>query len=211
MSSAPNQSAALSEGHYIALSQAEGVQVGYDWFAVRPESGGLLVESRHTIFGAPSIPVQQARFSLDADWTPRRFEVKAENLFSLVIEFADQSSVMFMTDQNGTQRTDVPVGRHKALVLLNGGLYFPLHVVRRFRFDDPRPQQFNIIPNGLMEVRQLDDETRDGQRFHILEAKVAVAGFEDVLRIVVNERGDMVRYQARNQNVVVQLEERRQM
>jgi hypothetical protein len=196
---------ARSEGYYVATNLATGVQIGYDWFAVRAMDDGLTVESRHTIFGA-NIPVQHAQFELDDDWTPRRLTVKAEQLFAVKMEFEDNQTTLSTTTSTGTKEMLLPIGRHLAVVFINGGLYFPLHIVRRF--DQEQPQQFSVIPDGLGEVRRMADLVEDGQTFRVLETKISIAGLQDVLQLVVNESGDMVRYHGKSQNVLVRLEER---
>lgn len=198
----------ISEGRYVATNLTQGVQVAYDWFAVKPAQDGLVIESRHTVMGVPSMPVQQAQFAVEPDWTPRHIKVQADQLFSLEVEFQETATVMSISQQDNNQRVEVPIGRDRALFLLNGGLYFPLHIVRRFNFDDAQPQQFNIIPNGLAEATRLSDSVEGNERLRVLETKISLPGFEDVLRLYVNEHGDLVRYQARNQNLVVELEER---
>ncbi|HEX8776156.1 MAG TPA: hypothetical protein VF735_21480 [Pyrinomonadaceae bacterium] len=206
LSEAP--SAAKAEGYYVATNMNNGVQMGYDWFAVRQVDDGLLVESRHTIFGPSPIPVQHARFEMDADWTPRRLEVKADEVASLLMEFSDDAISISTRSQQGERTMNYPFGRRRAFVLLNGGLYFPLHIVRRFNYDDPQPQQFNIVPGGICEVRRLDDFVEDGRTYRLLEMRVFVNGSDDIVRLVINGRGDLERYQTRNMNLLVKLEER---
>lgn len=198
----------LSEGYYVATSQASGVQIGYDWFSVRAAERGLLIESRHTIFGSHQIPVQHARFEVDEDWTPRRLEVKAEPAFAAVLEFGENGLSVSASTSKGLRLQNYPGSRHRMFVMLSGGLYFPLHVVRRFRFDSSEAQQFTVFPDGIAEVRRLDDLVEDDKTFRILEMKLWLGSIEDTLRIVVNERGDMVRYQAKSQHVLVRLDQR---
>ena len=198
----------LTEGFYVATSQASGVQIGYDWFSVRKAESGLLVESRHTIFGSHQIPVQHARFELDDDWTPRRLEVKAEPSFSTVMEFGEAGLSVSATTAKGLRQQSYPGSRHRTFVMLSGGLYFPLHIVRRFRFDSTEPQQFTVFPDGVAEVRRLEDLSEEDKTFRILEMKLRIGSIEDTLRIVVNHRGDMVRYHAKSQHVLVRLDQR---
>jgi len=198
----------ITEGRYVATDLIQGIQVAYDWFAVKPAENGLVIESRHTVMGVPGMPVQHAQFAVEPDWTPRRITVQADQLLSLEVEFSDTATVMFISEKDSSRKIELPIGRDRALFLLNGGLYFPLHIVRRFNFDDSKPQQFNIIPNGLAEVTRLPDKVEENETLRILETKISLPGYEDVLRLYVNAHGDLVRYQARNQNLVVQLEER---
>lgn len=201
-------SSPITEGYYVATNMTSGLQIGYDWFAVRPMDDSIIIESKHTMFGSSGIPVQLARFYIYPDWTPQRLEVKAESVFSVDMEFGDHETILSTSSAEGSHQMRFPVGRQRAFVLLSGGLYFPLHIVRRFRFEDPMPQQFNIIPEGIAEVRRLDDVIDSGQSYQLLEVKLWVAGMEDLLRLFVNERGDLIRYQTRNQNLLVKLEER---
>lgn len=201
-----SHSSRLSAGYYVATNVASGLQVGYDWFAVREVDDGLVVESQHTTFGSASL-VQVAQFALDADWTPRRLEVKTNQGHSAVVEFAEDATVMSIHGLKNSQQMCFPIGRRYAYFPLSGGLYFPLHIVRRFRFEGLRPQQFNVIPEGLCEVRRLDDFIEDSQTFRLLEMKLSVLGIEDVVHLVINEREDLVRYHTRNLNLLVELEE----
>jgi len=151
--------------------------------------------------------VQHARFTVGPDWTPRYIQVQAEPVFSLEVQFEDRVTVMSFTEKDSSRRVEFPIGRERALFLLNGGLYFPLHIVRRFDFDSTQPQQFSIVPTGIAEVSRLEDTVEGGETLRLLETKISLPGYDEVLRLYVNTRGDLVRYQARNQNVVVKLEE----
>lgn len=199
--------ASLTEGYYTATSLTNRLQVGYDWFAIREVGDQLIVESRHTLFGVP-IPPQEARFELDRDWTPRRFEVRAEQLFSAEVEFGETETSMRIREASGEKELRAPVRRRRALFMLNGGLYFPLHAVRRFQFDNPQPQQFELFPEGVAEVRRMQDTIEEGRILRHLEMKVLMAGMEDTLLLTVNDNDDLIQYQTKGQNLLVKLEER---
>ena len=197
----------MDEGYYVATNLSTGLQVGYDHFAIRNAGDGLVIESQHTMFG-PLNAVQSANFTLDHDWTPRRLEVRvAAQDYHAVVEFADAVTLMSIHSPNGDQQLRFPIGRQRAYFFLNGAIYFPLHIVRRFHFDNPAPQRFEVIPDGLCEVWRLPDVVEEQQTFRLLEMKVLVSGHEDMLRLVVNQGGDLVRYRTRNLNLLVKLEE----
>lgn len=198
----------IAEGRYVATDLSQGVQVAYDWFGVKPAENGLVIESRHTVMGVPGMPVQHVQFAVEPNWTPRHITVQADQLLCLEVDFLDTATVMSVLEKGSSRKIELPIARDRALFLLNGGLYFPLHIVRRFNFDDPQPQQFNIIPNGLAEVTRLADKVEENETLRVLETKISLPGYEDALRLYVNAKGDLVRYQARNQNLVVELEQR---
>lgn len=208
MSSAiPQPQNSLAEGYYTVTSLVNGIQLGYDWFAVR-ENGhdGLVVESKHTIFGS-NIPVQHARFEIERDWTPRRFEISAGQNFKAAVDFGESETLMTSEDAQGAHEFRVPVGRRRAYLLVSGGLYFPLHIVRRFDFQSSLPKQFDLLPEGVCEVRRIEDAAaEDGQRLRQLEMKVMLVGVEDTLSLVVDEHDDLLRYQTRNLNLLVKYE-----
>ena len=195
------------EGHYVATSLSNNVQVGYDSFAIREAAGGLVVESRHVSFGG-GVPPQAARFTLDADWTPRQLEITAEGVMTADIDFGEAECAITVRSPRGEQQMRFPVGRARAYFLMSGGLYFPLHIVRRFRFDDPAPQLFDLLPPGVCEVRRVEDVVEDGEALRQLEMRFQIDGLEDFARLVVSRQGDLVRYRTRNQNLLVKLEER---
>ncbi|HKP71563.1 MAG TPA: hypothetical protein VJT82_01415 [Pyrinomonadaceae bacterium] len=197
----------VSKGYYVATSLSNNLQVGYDSFVVREDEGGLVVESKHLIFGG-NAPVQTARFNLDLDWTPRRLEVTVEDLMTAVVEFGETETSLHASTPQGEQRTSFPVGRRRAYFLMSGALYFPMHIVRRFDFDNPQPQKFDLVPSGLCEVRRGEDLVEDGETFRQLEMRFQIESIEDAAMLVVNRRGDLVRYRTRNQNLLVKLEER---
>jgi hypothetical protein len=197
----------LAEGYYTATNMSSGFQIGYDWFAVRDAGDGLMIESKHTLFGT-GLPQQCVRFELDADWTPRRLELTAESLFALSASFEESETLITTRDAQGEKQFRFAVGRRQAYFLLSGGLYFPLHLVRRFDFENTQPQTFNMIPEGICEVRRIEDLTEEGRTFRQLEGRMYLAGIDDMVRLVINERDDLVRYHTRNQNLLVKLEER---
>lgn len=197
----------LSKGYYVATSISSGVQIGYDAFEVRQVSGNILVESNHMLCGMPR-PLQVTRFKLDSNWTPHRLEINVEQGVAALVEFDETRTVMAIYDPKaGERRMSFPVGRRHAYFLLSGGLYFPLHLVRRFRFDDTRPQQFDVIPEGVCQVSRREDIIENDRTCYQLEARLMVIGVEDVIYMVLNGNQDLIRYRSRNQNILVKLEE----
>jgi hypothetical protein len=197
----------LSKGCYVATSISSGVQIGYDEFEVRRGGGNVLVESKHVLCGM-SGPHQISRFQLDPDWTPRRLEVNVEQGIRALVEFDETSTSMAIYDPKvGERRMSFPVGRQRAYFLLSGGLYFPLHLVRRFRFDDTQPQHFDIIPEGICQMIRRESITENGGTYYQIEARLMVAGVEDAIYMVLNDNRDLIRYRSRNQNLLVKLEE----
>lgn len=200
-------SSALKRGHYIATSLGNNVQLGYDSFVVHETGDGLIVESKHTIFAA-NVPVQTAKFALDDDWTPRRLDVFAKDLMTATIEFGEVESNILIRTPKREQRASFPVGRRRAYFLMSGALYFPMHLVRRYRFEDAAPQHFDLVPSGICEVRRIEDLHEDDKTFRQLEMRFQAEGFEDLVHLIVNERNDLVRYRTRNLKLLVKLDER---
>lgn len=197
----------LDKGYYVATNLSNNLQIAYDSFAIRETEEGIVVESKHNVFGA-NIPQQTAHFALDRDWVPRRLDVTAEGLMNVVVEFGDAETSLHVKSPQGEQQARFPVGRRRAYFLMSGALYFPLHIVRRFRMNDAAPQTFDLIPSGVCEVRRGEDVFEDGQTLRQLNMRFQIEGLEDVVNMFINERGDLVRYITRNQNLLVKLEER---
>jgi hypothetical protein len=196
----------LNKGHYIATNMSNNLQVAYDSFDVHEADDGVVVESKHRIFGG-NLPVQTANFALDTDWTPRRLDVSAEEMMT-TIEFGEAESSISVRTPQGEQRMCFPVSRRRAYLLISGGLYFPMHIVRRFRFEDPVPQHFDLVPSGICEVTRIEDLHEEDETFRQLEMRLQVEGIEDLLHLTVNQCGDLVRYRTRNQNLLVKLDDR---
>jgi hypothetical protein len=197
----------LSRGCYVAMSISSGMQIGYDAFEVRRVGGNILVESKQVFCNMPHI-LQVTRFKPDPDWTPRWLEVNVEPGISVDVEFTENSTFMTIYDLDaGEQRMSFPVGRRRAYFLLSGGLYFPLHLARRFRFDDTRPQHFDIVPEGICQIIRRENIIENDEIFYQLESTLMVAGVEDVIYMVLNGNQDLIRYRSRNQNILVKLEE----
>jgi len=200
-------SSLVTSGHYIATNLSNNLQVGLDSFQVREQADGLVVESKHRLFGA-GMPVQNSIFALDSDWTPRRLDISAEGGLGASVDFGETETNVVIKNAQEEQRIRFPVGRRRAYFLMNGGLYFPMHLVRRFRFEDFAPQLFDLVPTGSCQVRRLEDVEEGGERLRQLEMRFQVEAAEDVIRLFVNDRGDLTRYRTRNQNLLVQLDER---
>jgi hypothetical protein len=189
----------------VATDLTTGLQIGCDRFHHRETGDGLCVESRHTAFGTPG-PVQRVEFRLDRDWTPRRLVARSEAWDRLEVEF-DQVKTRVLARRGQQAREMVlPVGRREALLLLSGGFSFPVHAVRRFPRDASSPVRFLLIPEGTCEVRcgPPGPWTADGLR--ILEMRLAVSGVEDRLHLLLDAAGELVRFHARNRNLLVRLE-----
>lgn len=196
----------VSRGAYVATDLSNNLQVGYDTFAVQETEEAVVVESKHVVFGG-LLPTQTARFEMDADWTPRRAEIRIADSMSADIEFGEAETRVVGRSPQGERRLTYPVGRHRAYFFMNGSLYFPMHLVRRFDFDDPRPQRFDLALGGLCEVRRAEDVTEDGETFRRLEMRWRIEALEDQVSMLVNRRGDLVSYRTSNQNLFVKLEE----
>lgn len=197
----------VTSGYYTATNMSNNLQVGLDSFVVRAHGDGLLVESQHHLFGG-SAPVQNAKFAVDADWTPRRLDIAAEGIMSAAVEFGDSETTLVIQSPEREERMRYPVGRRRAYFLMSGGLYFPMHLVRRFRFDDFAPQLFDLIPTGTCQVRRLEDLKEGDETLRQLEMRFQLGTVEDIVQLIVNQRGDLIRYQTRNQNLLVKLDER---
>ena len=198
----------ITEGYYVASHRLEGYQIGYDWFQTKKSHTGFTIESRHTIFGALAC-VQTARFEVDEDWTPKHLSVKVpDQETSCIVEFSDAETVVIYHTPQGRQgnRFNCPVPRQRALFLLNGGFYFPLHVVRRFPFETGSHQRYDLIPQGLVEVIPLKDIQKDGQYLRVLEMRMAIGQLQDTMQLYIDDRYDLVRYNTQNSNLQVQFE-----
>lgn len=196
----------VTEGVYVATRLDNNVQVGYDTFAVRETAGGVVVDSKHVVFGG-HVPTQTARFEMDPDWTPRRADITVGDSMSAVIEFDDAETRVSARSPQGERLVTYPTGRHRAYFFMNGSFYFPMHIVRRFDFNDPRPQGFDLALGGLCEVRRAPDVEEDGETFRRLEMRWRFEALEDQLTLMVNGRGDLVSYRSSGQNLLVKLEE----
>jgi len=195
----------VCEGTYVATDLASGLQIGYDRFRLSETGDGLCVESRHTAFGTPT-PVQRVEFHLDRDWIPRRLVARSEAWHSLEVEFGEGETRVRVRRGEQEREMILPVGRRKALLFLSGGFSFPLHAVRRFPRESSGPVRFQMIPEGVCEIRHGPDGpwTADGLR--MLEMRMAVSGVEDRLQLLVDTGGELVRFHARNRNLLVRLE-----
>lgn len=196
----------LGERTYLATDLASGLQVGYDRFRLGETGDGLCVESRHTAFGTPT-PVQRVEFHLDRDWIPRRLAVRSEAWHSLEVEFSERETRVRACRGEQERELILPVGRREALFLLSGGFSFPVHAVRRFPRESSGPVRFQMIPEGICELRRGPDGPWRADGLRMLEMKLAVAGVEDRLQLLVDSEDELVRFHARNRNLLVRLEE----
>lgn len=196
----------VAEGAYVATRLDNNVQVGYDTFAVRETAAGVVVDSKHVVFGG-QMPTQTARFEMDPDWTPRRVDITVGDSITVVIEFGEAETRVIARSPQGERLMTYPIGRRRAYFFMNGSFYFPMHVVRRFDFDDPRPQSFDLALGGLCEVRRAPDVAEDGETFRQLNMRWRCEGVEDQLTLMVSGRGDLVSYRTSSQYLLVKLEE----
>jgi hypothetical protein len=189
----------------VATDLASGLQIGYDRFRRRETGDGLCVESRHTAFGTPA-PVQRVEFHLDRDWTPRRLVARSEAWHALEVRFGETETRVLARRGSQEREMVLPVGRRRALLLLSGGFSFPLHAVHRFLREASRPVRFQLIPEGVCEMRDAPDGPWTEEGLRLLEMRLTVAGVEDRLRLLVNAKQELVRFHARNRNLLVRLE-----
>jgi len=189
----------------VATDLASGLQIGYDRFRRRETGDGLRVESSHTAFGTPA-PVQRVEFHLDRDWVPRRLVARSEAWHSLEVEFGEGETRVRVRRGRQEREMTLPVGRHRALLLLSGGFSFPVHAVRRFPREASCPVRFQMIPEGVCEVGHGPDGPWAAEGLRMLEMRLAVSGVEDRLHLLVDAAGELVRFHARNRNLLVRLE-----
>lgn len=206
MTASAEQSQGVSSGYYVARAPSNNSPVAYDWFEVKSQDGGILIDSIHNILIA-EVPQHIARFALDADWTPRRLMVEAGPSFSARVEFGESEVVFHSRIEQEEQTSRCAVGRRRAYFMMNGGLYFPLHVIRRFDFAISQPQRFDIVPEGECEAVRLDDSIEAGETLAQLEMRLSFLGMTDIIHLWINSKNDLVRYRVRNQNLIVTLED----
>jgi len=195
----------VTEGQYVATSLVSHAQVAYDQFSVEETGGHVTVRSKHTVLGNASVPTQFVEFHLNSQWHPEKLDIRAAEA-SVLVTFDPQQAVMKVNHQNQERSFVFPASRERAYFVLSGGLYFPLHIVRRLNFEATGPQRFDVIPQGSCEVVPGPVIEENGKPLRTFEMKLLVGGAEDLLTLVVNNDGDLVRYRTRNQGLMVQLE-----
>ena len=195
----------LTEGYYVATLLDENLQIGYDHFVINETSEGLLVEARHILRGHSISIEQTSTFELDKDWTPRKLEVnvQSQNLLATVVFGDDKTTIKYETSEK-EEEEHYPVSRKNAYFLLNNVLYFPLYIVKRFDFNRPGIQKFETIPTGICEVRHCEDVNENGNILKVLEARITIDSMQELLRLIVNEKGDLLRYKTQK-NLLVEL------
>lgn len=193
----------MMRGYYVARGgEGGGTIVAYDWFEIRRGETEMVVESRHEQL----IPVrleQKARFEMELDWTPKRLTVQVpEDDLSCCVIFRDESVTLSLCRGGAEEETVVSeVPRKSAIFLLNGGLYFPLLAVQRFRREGMMPTRFNIIPDGTCELKQVG-----GRESRTVEMAVAVQGHREVFGIQTDAEGTVLSYTTLSSNLHVTLE-----
>jgi hypothetical protein len=195
----------INEGYYVAVYQPSGLQVAYDRFSVTDSANGLLVESCHTVLGG-GIPAQTARFHIDHDWTPRRLEIHSTG-GAVTAEFNPSSVLVRTKTDSGEESYEFRAARERAYFILSGGLYFPLHVVRRLDLNNPRPQLFDLVPEGICAVTCGPEEETNGKRIRKAEMRLSLGSVEDLLSLTLDTGGNLLRYQTRNQQMSISLED----
>jgi hypothetical protein len=194
----------VREDAYVAIDLRSGLQIGYDRVRLHETADGLRLDSRHTAFGS-ALPVQEVRFHLERDWTPRRLEARSEAWSSLEVRFGMHETRIVARRHGRKRRLTVPVGRRHAIFFLSGGFSFPLHAVRRFPPQEPGPVRFQIVPEGTCEMRACPAPPA-GTTLHLLEMRLSLPHGEDLLHLAVGANGDLVRFHARNRSLLVQRE-----
>jgi hypothetical protein len=190
---------------YVATDLASGLQIGYDRLRRVETGNGLRLESSHTAFGTPGA-VQRVEFHLDRDWIPRRLLARSQAWHSLTVEFGESETRLRVRRGPEARQMVLPVGRREALLLLSGGFSFPVHAVHRFLMSERRPVRFQLIPEGTCTVEGGPEGPWSADGFRMLEMRLAASGVEDRLALLVDSAGELVRFHARNRNLLVRLE-----
>jgi len=205
---------AAHRGRYLATALDTGLQVGVDEFEISRGPAGWRLWSRHTSFGAEAGPGHVARFELDAAWVPLHLEVTSTSGTGLVAEFGLRRTVLHVRRDGGggsarEERIALPVGRYDALVLLAGGLSLPLLAVRRaLDLGCGAALQLRLLPDGLCELRRERDRAPEAgsPSLRLFDMSLIVGADRDRLRLAVDGRDDLVRFHARNRNLLVELD-----
>ncbi len=195
----------VTEGQYVATSLVSHAQVAYDQFSVEEKGGRVIVRSKHTALGNANVPIQFVEFQLNSQWHPEKLDIRAAGA-SVLVTFDQQQAVMKVSHQSQEQSFVFPASRERAYFVLSGGLYFPLHIVRRLNFEAAGPQLFDVVPQGSCEVVPGPVIEENGKPLKTFEMRLRVGSVEDLVTLVVNNDSDLVQYRTRNQRLMVQLE-----
>ncbi len=201
------QTKSISSGYYVARLPTNNEVIAYDQFEIKRQADGIVIDSIHNILIA-EVPQQIARFEMDEDWTPRRLKIEAGPLFSAMVEFGESEIVLDSRSIQGENTTRYPISRFRAYFMMNGAAYFPLHIVRRFDFDNREPQRFDIVPEGECWAVRIGDIVEQGETLAQIEVRFSFLGKSDLMSLLINTRGDLIRYSVRNQNLIVTLEDK---
>ncbi len=206
--SGPREDAAAtrtSQGVYVATEAGSGLQVACDRFRIIPAGGGWSLASEQVPFGHPA-PRRRAVLDLEPDWTPRHLVSGGDDGAHLEMDFLAHHVELRTRKDGGWRRLSVPVPRQHALVLLAGCLWAPLVAVRRMAAAGPGPARFRLVPEGSCELRPGPEHVADGRAHSTLVMDLELSGVRDRLHLLLDEAGDVVRFRARNRDLLVVLE-----
>jgi len=195
-----------SSGTYVATDMSNRLQIGQEHFQIRETDGGFNLQFSTVPYGSPS-PPQRVVWDFDSDWDPIHLTAAVEGLATTEVTFEDTKCEVETRHQSGVQSQRFDVGRQNAFFLLNGALCAPLIIARKFDWDAGGTQSHALIPPGFLDVRRLPDDEVDGEPRSVLEVRLATMGVHDVVTLFVDARRDVVRYQTRNFQLLVELEE----
>ncbi len=203
--SAERQQSPRARGSFLATNLANRVQVGQEQYTVSDNDKGHLLDLATVPFGGGRR--QDASWQFDHDWNPLHLTVEVEGHSTTDVSFTMSECVVVTKSAESEVSQRFEVGRERAFFLLNGALSSPIVLARRFDWSQDATQSFALIPPGFLDVRRLPDDEVGGKCFRVLEVRISTMGLQDTVTMFIDERGDIARYQTKNFQTLVELEE----
>ena len=122
----------IFEGTYTVTHMPTHLQMAEESFHIGPVGlDGLLVESRHLLYGQNIATSRSSRVWVDANWMPSQIEMEY-GFTNLEATVGQDETTVCVSDGKERKTTNYAVSRADLFFVLPGTLHAPLFATRRF-------------------------------------------------------------------------------
>lgn len=192
----------IFEGTYTVTHMPTHLQMAEESFHIGPVGlDGLLVESRHLLYGQNIATSRSSRVWVDANWMPSQIEMEY-GFTNLEATVGQDETTVCVSDGKERKTTNYAVSRADLFFVLPGTLHAPLFATRRFCLKGGGTCTFQTLPQGECYIERRN--AVGGQQR--LWAELLLGTHKHTLDILVSPEGDLLSYTDIDSELFVELE-----
>jgi len=184
----------FEKGTYTAQYGETGALIAMDEYIIGRTSDGFKIQSNNNIFGQNGFR-QLAEIEVDDQWMMQRLHIAVvDKNIELNANFDNGSVRIIQSHEQKEVSKLIPLQFSQYIFIYNGALVIPTVWLRGFDFNSFEKTQYQLLPAGMAEVKQIK-QTNESDRLHF-SLNLQVNGITDIVNITTDYAGKVILYES---------------